>query len=55
MSSEAGPSKRRRTYEARASITLSKSRPLRNKKAAGYVIETTAHPGHYGVMEEKQF
>ncbi|KAG6018738.1 hypothetical protein E4U19_008089 [Claviceps sp. Clav32 group G5] len=44
-----------RIYEARASITRLQSRPLRNKKAAGDVIVMTAHPGHYGVMEEKQF
>ncbi|KAG6151816.1 hypothetical protein E4U47_002471 [Claviceps purpurea] len=44
-----------RIYEARASITGLQTRPLRNKIAAGDLIETTAHPGHYGVMEEKQF
>ncbi|KAG6146006.1 hypothetical protein E4U37_000586 [Claviceps purpurea] len=44
-----------RIYEARASITGLQTRPLRNKNAAGHLIETTAHPGHYGVMEENQF
>ncbi|KAG6260008.1 hypothetical protein E4U47_000766 [Claviceps purpurea] len=41
--------------QARASITGLQTRPLRNKNAAGHLIETTAHPGHYGVMEENQF
>ncbi|KAG6126665.1 hypothetical protein E4U35_002595 [Claviceps purpurea] len=41
--------------EARASITGLQTRPLRNKNAAGDLIETTAPPGQYGAIEEKQF
>ncbi|KAG6124768.1 hypothetical protein E4U12_007905 [Claviceps purpurea] len=31
------------------------TRPLRNKNAAGDLIETTAPPGQYGAIEEKQY
>ncbi|KAG6260323.1 hypothetical protein E4U49_005003 [Claviceps purpurea] len=41
--------------QARASITGLQTRPLRNKNAAGDLIETTAPPGQYGAIEEKQF
>ncbi|KAG6097157.1 hypothetical protein E4U31_005193 [Claviceps sp. LM219 group G6] len=41
-----------RIYEARASITDLQTRPLRNKKVAGDVIETTAHPGQRKVFRK---
>ncbi|KAG6253431.1 hypothetical protein E4U24_008282 [Claviceps purpurea] len=43
-----------RISEARASITGLQTRPLRKKNAAGDLIETTAPPGQYGAIEEKQ-
>ncbi|KAG6304213.1 hypothetical protein E4U45_001839 [Claviceps purpurea] len=44
-----------RQRQNRASITGLQTRPLRNKNAAGDLIETTAPPGQYGAIEEKQF